>query len=93
MKIPAAMLSAAVGKYSLDAGTFIRVFARDERLYLNWPRNGEAEIFGTPDGRFFCPQLTFSELGDPFLRFNAPKGASGGEMLAADGHVVLRRME
>jgi CubicO group peptidase (beta-lactamase class C family) len=91
-KIPQGLLSAAVGHYSLDANTVVRVFARDERLYLHWPRNGEAEIFSTPDGRLFCPQLTFSELGDPFLRFNVQKDSSGGELLAADGHVVLRRM-
>ena len=89
--LPRAVLSAAVGRYALDANTVIRIFARDQRLFLDWPGDGEAEIFHTPDGRLFCPQLTFSELGDPFLRYTP--GAQGAitELLADDGQVVLRR--
>lgn len=90
--IPDDVLSAAVGQYSLDANTTIQVFARAGHLYLHWPRNGNAEIFATPDGRFFCPQLTFSELGDPFFRFGVGTHASIDEILAAEGQVKLRRV-
>lgn len=91
--IPSDVLSAARGHYSLDANTIIQVFTKAGRLYLHWPRNGNAEIFATPDGRFFCPQLTFSELGDPFLRFGRGKNGSIVEILAAEGQVKLRRKE
>lgn len=90
--VPADVLAAAVGRYSFNTDTTIQVFARDGRLYLHWPRNGNAEIFGTPDGRFFCPQLTFSELGDPFLRFGVGDHTSISEIFAAHGQVILRRM-
>lgn len=91
--IPDGEALAAVGRYSLDANTSIRVFARDRRLYLNWPRSGDAEIFSAPDGRIFCPQLTFSELGDPFLRFRAASSGTVREMLGAGGQVVMRRTQ
>lgn len=84
-RIPDDMRATLAGDYALDATTTLRVFVQGERLYLRWPRSGNAEIFGTPDGRLFCPQLTFSEFGDPFLRTGA------GELLAADGQIVLRR--
>jgi hypothetical protein len=31
-------------------------------------RFGSAEIFATPGGRFFYPQLTFSDLVSPWLQ-------------------------
>jgi CubicO group peptidase (beta-lactamase class C family) len=90
--LPGALLSAAIGRYALDANTVIQIFARDKRLFLNWPGDGDAEIFRTPDERLFCPQLTFSELGDPFLRYTLAAQGSVTELLAAQGHVVLRRV-
>jgi CubicO group peptidase (beta-lactamase class C family) len=90
--VPREVRAAAVGRYSLDAATTLRIFVQDDRLYVNWPRQGDAEIFATADGRLFCPQLTFSELGDPFLRLNARKNG-GAELLAAGGQVVMRRKD
>lgn len=89
--LPRAVVSAAIGRYALDANTVIQIFARDDRLFLNWPGDGEAEVFRTPDGRLFCPQLTFSELGDPFLRYTLGPQGSITELLADEGQVVLRR--
>jgi CubicO group peptidase (beta-lactamase class C family) len=87
------VIAAAVGNYSLDANASVRVFAEDQRLYVHWPRSGNAEIFRTPDERLFCPQLTFSELGNPFLRLRAADRGAPGELLGADGQVVLRAVK
>jgi CubicO group peptidase (beta-lactamase class C family) len=89
--IPHSILSAAVGQYVLDANTVIQIFARDNRLFLHWPGDGDAEVFRTPDDRYFCPQLTFSELGVPFLRFAVGSQSTVTELLADDGRRVLRR--
>jgi CubicO group peptidase (beta-lactamase class C family) len=91
--IPDDVTSSAVGRYALDANTSVRVFARKSRLYLEWPRSGVAEIFATTDGRLFCPQLTFSELGDPFLRLRKAPDGLVEALLGADGQAVLRRVQ
>ena len=91
--IPAAVIAAAVGRYSFDANSSIRVFAQDRRLYIDWPRSGTAEVFQTPDNRLFCPQLTFSELGNPYLRFRSENPGTAGDLLGAEGQVVLRRVK
>ena len=91
--LPDDAVTAAVGRYTLDSSTSVRVFARNKRLYLEWPRAGAAEIFRTADGRLFCPQLTFSELGDPFLRLRTAQDGTVSEILAAQDHVVLRRVK
>jgi CubicO group peptidase (beta-lactamase class C family) len=85
--------AAAVGHYSLDPNTSIRIFAKNQRLFIHWPRSGNAEIFRTPDQRLFCPQLTFSELGNPFLRLRAADQGAVSELLGADGQVVLRAVK
>jgi hypothetical protein len=41
----------------------------------------------------FCPQLTFSELGNPFLRLRAADHGAPGELLGADGQVILRAVK
>jgi CubicO group peptidase (beta-lactamase class C family) len=91
--IPDDVAAAAAGRYSLDAQTSIRVFSQDRRLFIQWPRSGTAEIFQTPDRRLFCPQLTFSEWGNPFLRFHAGDQGAPSQLLGADGQVVLRAMK
>jgi CubicO group peptidase (beta-lactamase class C family) len=62
------ILVAAPGEYAMPQGLTMKIYSRGRRLFLDWPQNGIAEVFATSDGRFFCPQLTFSELGSPWLQ-------------------------
>jgi len=63
------MLSRSAGQYQFNDRVELRIYPRKGRLFLEWQDNGTAEIFATPGGRFFCPQLWMSELGSPWLRF------------------------
>ena len=70
------------------------ILSRDGRLLLDWPRLGMAEIFATADGRFFCPQLTFSDFGSPWLRFiNGRDGKTEKILAGDDGGVELLRVD
>jgi hypothetical protein len=60
-------LASTVGTYEVDGIATIRIYRQGNRLLLDWPGNGVAEVFATPDGRLFCPPLTFSEVGTPWL--------------------------
>ena len=90
--VPRDMLSAAAGRYELDGDNVIRVFAKGGRLYMHWDHDGDAEIFRVPDGRYFCAPLTFSELGNPFLRLVLGAPNTVTEILADEGRRVLRRI-
>jgi CubicO group peptidase (beta-lactamase class C family) len=90
-KIPAGVLAAARGRYAFDKSVSIDIYTDGSRLFLRYPDNGDAEIFRTPGGDFFCPQLTFSDFGDPRLRFELAKGKVQ-EIIASYGHLRLRRM-
>lgn len=89
--IPAEILAAAAGRYALDQDHSIDIVARGAKLMLHWPGNGDAEIFGTPDGTYFCPQLTFSDFGDPNLRFELGTQGKVERIIAAYGHWPLVR--
>lgn len=89
--LPHEMLSAAAGEYALGDGTRISLFARGDRLFLRWPQNGEAEVFHTPDGSYFCPPLTFSELGDPRLRFVPDISGKVQKIIASYGTQTFTR--
>jgi CubicO group peptidase (beta-lactamase class C family) len=90
--VPHDILLAATGRYALDSDNVIRVFARDNRLYMHWDHDGDAEVFRVLDGRYFCAPLTFSELGNPFIRFILGPPNRVTEILADDGRRVLRRV-
>lgn len=66
--VPADILQRSSGQYSMG-DIRIRLYRNGDRLYLDWPTNGIAEVFAAPDGRFFCPPLIFSDVGSPWLRF------------------------
>jgi hypothetical protein len=89
--IPAEILAGAPGQYSLDRHHSIDIFARSGRLFLHWPGNGDAEVFGTPDGAYFCPQLTFSDFGDPHLRLVSGSSGAVEKIIGAYGHWTLPR--
>lgn len=87
-------LAQAPGEYKMDAGVTIEIYSRGPRLFLNWPGFGIAEVFATPDGRGFCPQLIFSDLGSPWLRFVHGRDGIVTKILADDdGGVELRRVD
>ena len=84
--IPIDLIVASVGKYRLDADHTMQLTRKGEHLFIEWPGDGEAEIFATPGGRLFCPQLIFSDFGSPWLRFVRPDagGKTVTKILAAD---------
>jgi hypothetical protein len=87
-------LVGAPAKFRLGQGETFEVHARGNKLYLDGPGFGTAEIFETPDGRLFCPQLTFSDLGSPWLRFVFDERGGLTRMLGDDdGGVVLPRID
>jgi hypothetical protein len=71
----------------------IKIFSRESRLFLDWLPNGIAEVFGTPSGRFFCPQLIFSDFGSPWLQFIEDRYGITTKILVSDnGRGELRRI-
>jgi CubicO group peptidase (beta-lactamase class C family) len=77
--VPQELISASVGYYKLDANLQLQLFRKGKRLFLNWPSDGEAEVFMTSGGRLFCPALIFSQLGSPWLTF--VRANTGGKMV------------
>lgn len=76
-------LESSIGDYVLGDEARIHIFSDGNRLFVNWPGAGKAEIFAASDGRFFCPPLTF-ELGSPWLQFvEDRKGATTSAILGA----------
>jgi CubicO group peptidase (beta-lactamase class C family) len=84
--IPIDLIAASVGKYRLDADHTMQLVEKRQHLFIEWPGDGEAEVFAAPGGRLFCPQLIFSDFGSPWLRF--VRTDAGGKIvtkiLAAD---------
>ncbi|MCU0732577.1 MAG: beta-lactamase family protein [Hyphomonas sp.] len=81
-------------QFTLSDGVTFKVRSGGTRLYIDGPGFGTAEIFETPDGRLFCPPLTFSDLGSPWLRLIFDQDGNLTKMLADDdGGVVLPRID
>jgi hypothetical protein len=94
MPVSRRTLAASPGKYRIGDTVTFEILSRDGRLLLDWPRLGMAEIFATADGRFFCPQLTFSDFGSPWLRFiNGRDGKTEKILADDDGGVELLRVD
>jgi CubicO group peptidase (beta-lactamase class C family) len=89
--LPHDILSAAAGEYALGEGTRITLLTKGDRLFLYWPGNGEAEVFHTPDGSYYCPPLTFSELGDPRLGFVLDDSEKVQKVIVSYGATTLIR--
>jgi hypothetical protein len=89
-----AALAGTTGKYELGNQLTIKIFSQDGRLFLDWPNNGIAEVFATPDGRYFCPQLTFSDIGSPWLQFIPGDGGITASILGSDaGSAEFQRIQ
>jgi CubicO group peptidase (beta-lactamase class C family) len=72
IEVPQELIMASVGQYRLDDEDTFRIFEKKQHLFIDWPGEGEAEIFTTPSGRMFCASLPF---GSPWLTFvRANKG-------------------
>ena len=84
-------LMSTVGTYKLDEAATIKIYRQRKRLFLDWPSNGVAEVFATPGGRLFCPQLTFSDVGTPWLR-PLEDGATTRIIVGDDESVAFRRV-
>jgi CubicO group peptidase (beta-lactamase class C family) len=69
LTVPSDLIGASVGEYRLDADHTMQLIERGKHLFIEWPGDGEAEVFATPGGRLFCPQLIFSDFGSPWLKF------------------------
>jgi CubicO group peptidase (beta-lactamase class C family) len=82
------------GTYRLGDGLTLRIRTEGQRLLLEYPGNGVAEVFATADGRYFCPQLIFSDLGSPWLGFSENADGSVIQILAGDdASAEFRRIE
>lgn len=91
--MPKAVLDVASGFYAAEGWISLRLHASGGHLLLDWPDFGTAEIFATPDGRFLCPPLTFSDVGSPWLQLvRGPTGVIDSIRAADDGSVEFRRM-
>jgi hypothetical protein len=92
--VPQRTLAATPGKYKIGDRLKFEIHSRGHRLFIDWPGYGIAEIFATSDGRFFCPQLTFSDLGSPWLRFvNGRNGLTTKILADDDGSLELSRID
>lgn len=87
------MLEGTAGRYAMG-NTTITLYRREDRLLLDWPTNGVAEVFATPDGRLFCPPLIFSDVGSPWLRLIRGTGGRVVKILAGDeGDIEFHRLD
>jgi CubicO group peptidase (beta-lactamase class C family) len=79
-------IKASIGQYRLDAEHALEIIEKNQRLFIEWPGDGEAERFATAGGRMFCAPLIFSDFGSPWLTFvRSAKGAKTvTKILAAD---------
>lgn len=90
--VPQRTLAAASGHYKLGYELVIDVYSRGNRLLMNWRGSGVAEVFATTAGQFFCPQLTFSDVGSPWLQLVESNDGTITSILAAQGSVEFQRM-
>jgi CubicO group peptidase (beta-lactamase class C family) len=94
LPVPQPALTSSPGRYKIGDQVTIEIHSRGHGLFVDWPGFGIAEIFATPGGRFFCPQLTFSDLGSPWLQFVERSRRDHYRILAGDdGDVELLRVD
>jgi hypothetical protein len=95
LPVPGGVLTQSPGKYRLDETLTFEVYSRQRRLFIELPDSGTAEIFATPSGRYFCPQLSFSPLGSPWLQFvnSGDDGLTTKILADDDGSVELLRVD
>ncbi len=88
--ISSANLLNARTRFRLNDRFELEIYARGRHLFIDGPDFGTAQVFEVPDGRLFCPQLTFSDLGSPWLRLVFDSSGRVSNLRADDdGSVVL----
>jgi hypothetical protein len=92
ISVTPAILAAAAGRYIMGNIT-ITLARQGKRLLLDWPGNGVTEVFAVADGRLFCPALTFSDLGSPWLRLVQSNGLVTRILAGDDAGIELSRAE
>jgi len=51
LTVPSDLIAASVGNYRLDADHTMQLTERGKHLFIDWPDDGEAEVFATPRGQ------------------------------------------
>jgi CubicO group peptidase (beta-lactamase class C family) len=91
IKVPQELIKASIGQYRLDDEDTFRIFDKKQHLFMDWPGEGEAEIFATPSGRMFCASLPFGSPWLTFVRADKGKRIVTKILAAHDGnHAFLR---
>jgi CubicO group peptidase (beta-lactamase class C family) len=92
IKVPQELIKASVGRYRLDEEDSFRIFEKMEHLFIDWPGEGEAEIFATPSGRMFCASLPFGSPWLTFVRADKGKRIVTKILVAHDGSYAFLRV-
>jgi CubicO group peptidase (beta-lactamase class C family) len=92
IKVPQELIKASIGQYRLDDEDTFRIFEKKRHLFIDWPGEGEAEIFSTPSGRMFCVSLPFGSPWLIFVRANTGKNIVKKILAAHDGSQAFLRV-
>ena len=93
IKVPQTLIKASIGQYRLDEEDTFRIFEKKQHLFIDWPGEGEAEIFATPSGRMFCASLPFGSPWLTFVRANRGKKIVTKILAAHDGRQAFLRVK
>jgi CubicO group peptidase (beta-lactamase class C family) len=93
IKVPQELIKASIGQYRLDVEDTFRIFEKKRHLFIDWPGEGEAEIFATPSGRMFCASLPFGSPWLKFVRANKGKKIVTKILAAHDGSQAFLRVK
>jgi hypothetical protein len=88
--ISSANLLKARTRFRLDDGYELEIYPKGSELFIEGPGFVTSQVFEVPDGRLFCPQLTFSDLGSPWLQLVFDSDGEASKLRADDdGSVEL----
>jgi CubicO group peptidase (beta-lactamase class C family) len=93
IKVPQELIDASIGQYRLDDEDTFRIIAKKQHLFIDWPGEGQAEIFATPSGRMFCASLPFGSPWLTFVRANKGKKIVTKVLAAHDGRQAFLRVK
>jgi CubicO group peptidase (beta-lactamase class C family) len=92
IKVPQELINASIGQYRLDDEDTFKIFEKNKHLFIDWPGEGEAEIFATPSGRMFCASLPFGSPWLTFVRANEGENVVTKILAAHDGSQAFLRV-
>ena len=93
IKVPRKLIKASTGQYRLNDEDTFRIFEKKQHLFIDWPGEGEAEIFATPSGRMFCASLPYGSPWLTFVRTNNGKKIVTKILAAHDGRRAFLRVQ